>query len=674
MFKGKPVVGLQEDLTLSRRVQLAVLAHIRHTHTRYDLLLRETSWENARRVVEPVCLDILVKWRGDEETGRDQLDEVLREIVVIDDSDDEGSDAESEDDGEQESAEDSANTGDAMEGVVPTITREVVGKSIADPATPAEVPATSLLSREVVLGDEVILTHTRKAQAVEQSSLTETASKPTSQPQSKRTKKKKKKQSKSARRMRKMREAYDAAVKRRQEHIQHGSQGPPTPNDLADSRTMGPHGNGSPYASHHNRDVLDPAAYSTIPADHNYQAIYAIDDDYHRRRRMVVNADLPRLIRTTDVSRAPPGSGHERRDIGEHRAAPTPYNLRPRIDADLLYRVAAPGRSYASSRVENASRDSVLPSVESPKDLPSTARGNRFPENERPQVMYQVSREEGRPPAPRSVPHNHGSWEYESEGRRVIVVDDSYVPLAEKSGAGYVRLLPPQPSVQRPHSRGPLLPLVENRGFMEDRNGRREVRDDQLHDYRYIRHRGDVEGRDPWGYETRPQQYLSTHQGDRRIIFIDDDDSPVRQRALVRIPDPTSRQPRQEYISEERGARFQRAETQPDYESARPRVPGYAPIPGDRRPVESSRPSRHFPPELSAQRHAVEAKGSTDSSAFPTRPSHDMNSVRISYPQSSRPEYDSNFSSNNESLLEQRPLAYKRPGGRPMEEGTSEYA
>jgi hypothetical protein len=68
------VVGLQADLTLSRRVQLAVIAHIRHAHTRYDLLLKETSWENARRTVESLCLDILVKWRGDEETGRDQLD------------------------------------------------------------------------------------------------------------------------------------------------------------------------------------------------------------------------------------------------------------------------------------------------------------------------------------------------------------------------------------------------------------------------------------------------------------------------------------------------------------------------------------------------------------------------------------------------------------------------
>lgn len=98
VFHGKPVVGLQSDLTLSRRVQLAVSAHIRHQHTRYDHLLRETDWAKARKTVEGLCLDILLKWRGDEETGRDQLDEILREVVVISDSESE-SDSSDEEDG-----------------------------------------------------------------------------------------------------------------------------------------------------------------------------------------------------------------------------------------------------------------------------------------------------------------------------------------------------------------------------------------------------------------------------------------------------------------------------------------------------------------------------------------------------------------------------------------------
>ncbi|KAH8899539.1 hypothetical protein GQ53DRAFT_314951 [Thozetella sp. PMI_491] len=86
-------VGMFSQHNLSKRVQLAVLAHIRHNYTRYDQLLKETKWENARKAVESLCLDYLVKWRGDEENGRDQLDEVLREVIVI-------SDSESDDDSE----------------------------------------------------------------------------------------------------------------------------------------------------------------------------------------------------------------------------------------------------------------------------------------------------------------------------------------------------------------------------------------------------------------------------------------------------------------------------------------------------------------------------------------------------------------------------------------------
>ncbi|KAH8601016.1 hypothetical protein B0O99DRAFT_502949 [Bisporella sp. PMI_857] len=113
-FKGVPVVGLQVDLPLSRRVQLAVLAHIRHTHTRYDLLLKETTWENARKVVEPVCLDFIIKWRGDEETGRDQMDEILREIVVISDSEDSDDSSEEDDDSSDDEGDLSSTDSDII--------------------------------------------------------------------------------------------------------------------------------------------------------------------------------------------------------------------------------------------------------------------------------------------------------------------------------------------------------------------------------------------------------------------------------------------------------------------------------------------------------------------------------------------------------------------------------
>ncbi|OAA76078.1 hypothetical protein LEL_05762 [Akanthomyces lecanii RCEF 1005] len=86
--RGTVPVGLSRELPLVRRVQLAVLAHIRHTHTPYDRLLKfkDVSRDDARKMVEKRCLDTLVQWRGDEETGRDQLDEILREVVVISDS------------------------------------------------------------------------------------------------------------------------------------------------------------------------------------------------------------------------------------------------------------------------------------------------------------------------------------------------------------------------------------------------------------------------------------------------------------------------------------------------------------------------------------------------------------------------------------------------------------
>ncbi|KAI0837315.1 hypothetical protein F5Y06DRAFT_271352 [Hypoxylon sp. FL0890] len=91
-FHGESRVGMVQELTLARRVQLAAIAHIRHTHTRYDELLKQTSWANARKAVEKPCLDIIVKWRGDEETGRDQLDEILREVIEISDTEEESED------------------------------------------------------------------------------------------------------------------------------------------------------------------------------------------------------------------------------------------------------------------------------------------------------------------------------------------------------------------------------------------------------------------------------------------------------------------------------------------------------------------------------------------------------------------------------------------------------
>lgn len=80
---------------------------------------------NARKAVEPVCLDILLKWRGDEETGRDQMDEILREVVVITDS--EGEEETSDDEEEDESSDEDGEvtSSSSIEGSVESVPRNV---------------------------------------------------------------------------------------------------------------------------------------------------------------------------------------------------------------------------------------------------------------------------------------------------------------------------------------------------------------------------------------------------------------------------------------------------------------------------------------------------------------------------------------------------------------------
>ncbi|KAI0885296.1 uncharacterized protein GGS22DRAFT_163375 [Annulohypoxylon maeteangense] len=131
-FHGESRVGMVKELTLARRVQLAALAHIRHTHTRYDELLKETSWANARKAVEKPCLDIIVKWRGDEETGRDQLDEILREVIEITDTE------ESEDESPTAEPTPAPRASAMPTGVLPRYTAELTQMMPADHQSPAQ--------------------------------------------------------------------------------------------------------------------------------------------------------------------------------------------------------------------------------------------------------------------------------------------------------------------------------------------------------------------------------------------------------------------------------------------------------------------------------------------------------------------------------------------------------
>ena len=74
-----------------RRAQLAVIAHIRHTYTDYDALLKQVPYNEARRRVEKPCLDRLIHWRGDDHDNGD-MEDVLREVIVIPDDDDDDND------------------------------------------------------------------------------------------------------------------------------------------------------------------------------------------------------------------------------------------------------------------------------------------------------------------------------------------------------------------------------------------------------------------------------------------------------------------------------------------------------------------------------------------------------------------------------------------------------
>lgn len=89
--KGKDRVGTAAELSLPRRVQLAVVAHIRHVYTDYDKLLKTGSWLEARARIERACLDQLAQWRGDDDEDPNAMEDILREVIVIpdDDEDDE---------------------------------------------------------------------------------------------------------------------------------------------------------------------------------------------------------------------------------------------------------------------------------------------------------------------------------------------------------------------------------------------------------------------------------------------------------------------------------------------------------------------------------------------------------------------------------------------------------
>jgi hypothetical protein len=93
--KGTNRVGNAKELPLARRVQLAVVAHIRHTYTDYDKLLKTGGWMEARSKVEHVSLAKLKEWRDEAGGQSSELEETFREVIVLDDDDETSSDGES---------------------------------------------------------------------------------------------------------------------------------------------------------------------------------------------------------------------------------------------------------------------------------------------------------------------------------------------------------------------------------------------------------------------------------------------------------------------------------------------------------------------------------------------------------------------------------------------------
>ena len=80
-------MGTSFELSLQRRVQLAVVAHIRHVYTDYDKLLKEVDWGVARSMVEQRSLDVVAKWIK-EVNNTEAYEDILREVIVIPDDDD----------------------------------------------------------------------------------------------------------------------------------------------------------------------------------------------------------------------------------------------------------------------------------------------------------------------------------------------------------------------------------------------------------------------------------------------------------------------------------------------------------------------------------------------------------------------------------------------------------
>lgn len=592
VFNGKPVVGLQKELTLSRRVQLAVIAHIRHTHTRYDLLLRETTWEHARKTVEPLTLDILVKWRGDEETGRDQLDEVLREIVILDDSDDEeGDDDEDEEETEEE------NTGDELEeGEV----------SEPEPVVRQKTPTTefiSLISSPLRPASPTQSTVPNKRRLHDPSISSRTRSKTNPKPNFKKTLSKGQ-----AKRARRRQRALQAA----RDRVNQQSSNQKTAMEVVQQEP-----------GHSTPNMLVNSDYSNLPPDlrnrpYN-QSIYAIDDRPQRPRR--VSYSLSQICDDTNFPHfdsteiqqilAPPSQQtvgtsmpiyseqvimRPRVDNARTIDQGFGYDPRPRSSAPITVSEAWTAGGYVTSPRRPPVQERVLPSIEKPINLESERSHMRTPSNpgRHSQVMYP------HPEPVRGLP----------VGSNIVYIDDG----------------DRQPKRQRlVLANGESLPIFDDPGDGSFRPIRRQERPPMYSDES--------------SELARVRRLPVAGHRDEELPFISDDGRRL-VRVVRRVP-VSEPHPRDQIAIQPPAYSSHRAEDQPYASSARP-----TPSMRESRPIESVQTLR---PVLREPSHTFQTTAPDNSNYLSTFPHHshsrsrEMNSGVISYPVSRHVEPESRF-------------------------------
>lgn len=115
MLQGTNRVGNAKELPLARRVQLAVVAHIRHTYTDYDKMLKTGSWMEARQKVEHVSLAKLKEWRDETGEQSNEIEDTFREVIVLDD---------------EEATSDGGNTADEREQSMEIVSNRVIAQDI----------------------------------------------------------------------------------------------------------------------------------------------------------------------------------------------------------------------------------------------------------------------------------------------------------------------------------------------------------------------------------------------------------------------------------------------------------------------------------------------------------------------------------------------------------------